>query len=198
MNNQSHTSLKVNEVLDFWFGRSNSPEFGKIQKKWFEKDLAFDEEVRSGFLSQYELAASGQLDSWQESPENCLALIILLDQFPRNMFRGTPQAFATDSKALAAAERAVENKFDRQLLPVQRWFIYLPFEHSENLEHQQKSVELFSNLQGETDSELVINYAIRHLEVIERFGRFPHRNQILGRETTPAEAEFLKQPGSAF
>ena len=153
MNNQSHTSLKVNEVLDFWFGRSNSPEFGKIQKKWFEKDLAFDEEVRSGFLSQYELAA---------------------------------------------AEQAVKNKFDRELLPVQRWFIYLPFEHSENLEHQQKSVELFSNLQGETDSELVINYAIRHLEVIERFGRFPHRNQILGRETTPEEAEFLKQPGSAF
>jgi uncharacterized protein (DUF924 family) len=198
MNNQSHTSSQVNEVLDFWFGRSNSPEFGKVQKKWFEKDLAFDEEVRSRFLAQYELAASGQLDSWQESPENCLALIILLDQFPRNMFRGTPQAFATDSKALAAAQHAVKNNFDRQLLPLQRWFIYLPFEHSENLEHQQKSVELFSNLQGEPDSESVINYAIRHLEVIERFGRFPHRNEILGRETTPEEAEFLKQPGSGF
>jgi uncharacterized protein (DUF924 family) len=198
MNNQSHTSSQVNDVLDFWFGRSNSPEFGKVQKKWFEKDLAFDEEVRSHFLSQYELAASGQLDSWQESPESCLALIILLDQFPRNMFRGTPQAFATDSKALAAAEQAVKNKFDRELLPVQRWFIYLPFEHSENLEKQQKSVELFSNLQGEPDSESVINYAIRHLEIIERFGRFPHRNQILGRETTPEEAEFLKQPGSGF
>lgn len=188
----------MNEVLDFWFGRSNSPEFGKVQNKWFEKNLAFDEKVRSGFLSQYELAASGQLDSWQESPESCLALIILLDQFPRNMFRGTPQAFATDSKALAAAEQAVKNNFDRQLLPVQRWFIYLPFEHSENLEHQQKSVELFSNLQGEPDSESVINYAIRHLKIIERFGRFPHRNEIIGRETTPEEAEFLKQPGSGF
>lgn len=188
----------MNEILDFWFGSSNSPEFGKVQKKWFEKDDNFDEEVRDRFLWQYEQAASGQLDSWQESPENCLALIILLDQFGRNMFRGTPRAFATDSKALAAAQHAVSNNFDRQLLPVQRWFIYLPFEHSENLEHQQKSVELFRNLQGEPDSESVINYAIRHLEIIERFGRFPHRNQILGRETTPAEAEFLQQPGSAF
>ncbi len=188
----------MNEVLDFWFGRSNSPEFGKVQRKWFEKDEDFDTEVRSGFLPQYELAASGKLDSWQESPDNCLALIILLDQFGRNMFRGTPQAFATDSKALAAAQYAVNNNFDRELLTVQKWFIYLPFEHSEDLEHQQKSVELFSRLQGEPDSKSVIDYAIRHLEIIERFGRFPHRNQILGRETTPEEAEFLKQPGSGF
>jgi uncharacterized protein (DUF924 family) len=190
--------MPVNEVLDFWFGRSNSPEFGQIQNKWFEKDLAFDEEVRSRFLSQYELAASGQLDSWQESPENCLALIILLDQFPRNMFRGAPQAFATDSKALSVAKHAVNNNFDRELLPIQRWFIYLPFEHSENLEHQHKSLELFTRLQNESGIESVVDYAIRHLEIIERFGRFPHRNQMLGRETTPAEAEFLKQPGSAF
>lgn len=188
----------MNEVLDFWFGRSNSPEFGKVQKKWFEKDAAFDTEVRSGFLTEYERAASGKLDFWQNSPENCLPLIILLDQFPRNMFRENPQAFATDSKALASAEYAVNNNFDSELLTVQKWFIYLPFEHSENLEHQQKSVELFSNLQGEPDSQSVIDYAIRHLEIIERFGRFPHRNQILGRETTPEEAEFLKQPGSGF
>ena len=188
----------MNEVLDFWFGRSNSPEFGKVQKKWFEKDEDFDTEVRSGFLTKYERAASGKLDFWQNSPENCLALIILIDQFPRNMFRENPQAFATDSKALAAAQHAVNNNFDRQLLTVQKWFIYLPFEHSENLENQQKSVELFSNLQGEPDSKSVIDYAIRHLEIIERFGRFPHRNQILGRETTPEEAEFLRQPGSGF
>jgi len=188
----------MNEVLDFWFGRSNSPEFGKVQKKWFEKDADFDAKVRSGFLPQYELAASSQLQFWQDSPENCLALILLLDQFPRNMFRETPQAFATDSKALAAAEYAVNNNFDSQLLTVQKWFIYLPFEHSENLENQQKSVELFSNLQGEPDSQSVIDYAIRHLEIIERFGRFPHRNQILGRKITIEETEFLKQPGSGF
>jgi len=188
----------MNEVLDFWFGRSHSPEFGKVQKKWFKKDADFDAEVRSRFRQQYELAACGQLDSWQDSPDNCLALILLLDQFPRNMFRGTPQAFATDSKALAIAEYAVNNKFDRELLTVQKWFIYLPFEHSENLEKQQKSVELFRQLSGDTDSTSVIEYAMQHLEIIQRFGRFPHRNQILGRETTPEEAEFLKQPGSGF
>lgn len=188
----------MNKVLDFWFGRSHSPEFGKVQNKWFKKDADFDAEILTNFLPQYELAASGQLDSWQDSPENCLALIILLDQFSRNMFRETPQAFATDSKALAAAQHAVNNNFDRQLLTVQKWFVYLPFEHSENLEHQQKSVELFRQLSGEPDSDSVIDFAIRHLKIIERFGRFPHRNQILGRETTPEEAEFLKQPGSGF
>ena len=114
------------------------------------------------------------------------------------MFRGTPQAFATDSKALATAEYAVKNNFDRGLLTVQKWFIYLPFEHSENLEQQQKSVELFRHLSGEPDSDSVIEYAMQHLEIIQRFGRFPHRNQILGRETTSEEAEFLKQPGSGF
>ena len=134
----------------------------------------------------------------QDSPENCLALILLLDQFPRNMFRGTPQAFATDSTALATAEYAVNHNFDRELLTVQKSFIYLPFQHSENLENQQKSVELFSQLSGEPDSDSLIEYALQHLVIIERFGRFPHRNQILGRETTPEEAEFLKQPGSGF
>jgi uncharacterized protein (DUF924 family) len=137
----------MNEVLDFWFGRSNSPEFGKVQKKWFEKNADFDAEVRSRFLLQYELAASGQLDSWQDSPDNCLALILLLDQFPRNMFRGTPQAFATDSKALATAEYAVNNNFDRELLTVQKWFIYLPFEHSENLEQPAKICQTISPTQ---------------------------------------------------
>lgn len=198
MNDRAETRLPAQEILDFWFGKSNSPEFGKSQKKWFEKDLAFDSEVRSRFLPQYESAVSGQLDSWQDYPQECLALIILLDQFSRNMFRGTPQAFAADSKALIAAEQAVNNKFDRELLPVQRWFIYLPFEHSENLAHQQKSVELFSQFSNDPDSAFVFDYARRHLEIIERFGRFPHRNQILGRETTPEEAEFLKQPGSGF
>jgi uncharacterized protein (DUF924 family) len=198
MNDRPETALPAREILDFWFGESNSPEFGKSQKKWFEKNLEFDSEVRSRFLLQYELAVSGQLDSWQDSARECLALIIILDQFSRNMFRGTPQAFAADSKALIAAEKAVKNKFDRVLLPVQRWFIYLPFEHSENIENQQKSVELFSQLGGDSENEMVIDYARRHLEIIDRFGRFPHRNQILGRETTPEEAEFLKQPGSGF
>jgi uncharacterized protein (DUF924 family) len=170
----------------------------KSKRSGLKKDADFDAEVRSRFMQQYELAASGQLDSWQDSPDNCLALILLLDQFPRNMFRGTPQAFATDSKALATAEYAVNNNFDRELLTVQKWFIYLPFEHSENLEHQQKSVELFRQLSGDTDSDSVIEYAMQHLEIIQRFGRFPHRNQILGRETTPEEASFSNNPVRDF
>ncbi|MGL5058554.1 MAG: DUF924 family protein [Microcoleus sp.] len=198
MKEPSATTSPAREILDFWFGKPDSPEFGNSQKKWFEKNLDFDSEVRSRFLQQYELAVSDRLNAWQDSPQECLAFIILLDQFSRNMFRGTPQAFAADGRALSAAEKAVKNKFDREFLPVQRWFIYLPFEHSENLSHQQKSVELFSQLGSDADSKMVIDYAKRHLEVIERFGRFPHRNQILGRETTPEEAEFLKQPGSGF
>ena len=198
MNNQLEARLQVDRVLTFWFGKSDSSNYGKPKKEWFTKDTAFDEEVRLRFFSDYELAASGKLDYWQKYPESCLALIILLDQLPRNLFRGKPEAFATDSKALTAAQYAVDNKFDSTFLPIQRWFIYLPFEHSENLEHQRKAVELFHQLSGDADSKSPIDYAIRHLEIIEKFGRFPHRNQILGRETTPEEAEFIKQPGSGF
>jgi uncharacterized protein (DUF924 family) len=149
-------------------------------------------------LSTYRQAAEGKLNHWQEQPLSCLALIILLDQFPRNIFRDRPQAFATDAQALEFAQYAVDRGFDRQLLPVQRWFIYLPLEHSENLEHQQQAVKLFSTLKDDPDSASAIDYACHHLRIIERFGRFPHRNRILGRSTTPQEEEFLKQPGSSF
>lgn len=189
---------RVNEILDFWFGRSDEPSYGKKRSIWFNKNSEIDQEVRTYFLTDFEQAVAGQLDDWQQSPRSCLALILLLDQFPRNMFRGTPQAFAGDSQALSAACHAVEAGFDKQLLTVQRWFIYLPFEHSENLAHQQQSVELFTSLSDDPDSASTIDYAIRHKSVIERFGRFPHRNQILGRKTSPEEAEFLKQPGSSF
>ena len=114
------------------------------------------------------------------------------------MFRGTAIAFATDPQALLAAQHAVNKGFDQELLPVQRWFIYLPFEHSENLDHQHQCVELFAALRSDLDSAATIDYAVRHFSVIERFGRFPHRNKILGRATTPEEAEFLQQPGSSF
>ena len=188
----------IEDILGFWFGKPGEAGYGKPRKVWFVKDAAFDEEVRLRFLADCELAAAGKLEDWQSAPAGCLALVILLDQFPRNMFRGQPQAFATDSQALFVAQHAVAQGFDRQMLPVQRWFIYLPFEHSENLEHQRRSVELFRRLSDDPDSADTIDYAVRHLEIIERFGRFPHRNQILGRETTPEEAEFLKQPGSSF
>lgn len=185
-------------ILTFWFGQPDESEYGKSRKIWFTKDPAFDREIRDRFYEDYKLAAAGTLDHWRELPQSCLALIILLDQFPRNMFRGQPQAFATDPQALAAAQYAVERGFDQQLLPVQRWFVYLPFEHSENLEHQNQCVALYQQLSDHPESLETIDYALRHRAVIERFGRFPHRNKILGRETTPKEAEFLKQPGSSF
>lgn len=189
---------KVTEILDFWFGSPKSVDYGKERSFWFTKNSEFDKELGDRFLLDYEQAARGELDYMQDSPQGCLALILLLDQFGRNMFRGTPKSFATDAKALSIAKNAVERECDRVLLPVQRWFIYLPFEHSENLADQERCVELFSTLSDDPASASTIDYALRHKAVIERFGRFPHRNKILGRETTPAEAEFLTQPGSSF
>lgn len=189
---------QAKEVLEFWFGTPDDPDYGQQRKIWFTKNPEFDQEVRSRFLSHYNQAATGKLDDWQASPASCLALIIILDQFPRNMFRGQPQAFATDSQALAAAKHAVTQKFDQELSPLQRWFIYMPFEHSENIDNQHQSVELFKKLSDQENLTEGLDYAKRHFKVIERFGRFPHRNQILGRETTPGETDFLKQPGSSF
>lgn len=185
-------------ILQFWFGSLEQPNYGKQRKEWFIKNPEFDHEVRAKFLEIYEQAATGNLDHWKESPLSCLALIILLDQFPRNMFREQPKAFATDEKALNLAKYAIAQGFDRQLLPVQRWFIYLPFEHSENLADHHLNIQLFSTLKDDPDSASTIDYAYRHLEIIERFGRFPHRNIILGRSTTLEEEEFLSQPGSSF
>lgn len=189
---------RVDEILEFWFGSPEHDNYGKQRKEWFTKKAHFDEDVRSRFLSDYELAAAGKLDEWKSSHRSCLALIILLDQFPRNMFRGDARTFATDAQALAAAQHAVKMQFDRQLPIVQRWFIYLPFEHSEDINMQRQSVALWQQLSDYPECADTISYAIRHLEVIERFGRFPHRNKILGRKTTPEEEEFLKQPGSSF
>ncbi len=189
---------RVDEILDFWFGSPQAVDYGKERSFWFTKNLEFDQELRLRFLPDYEQAAGGELDYLQDSPLGYLALILLLDQFGRNMFRGTPKSFATDAKALSVARKAIDRGCDRVLLPVQRWFIYLPFEHSENLADQERCVELFATLSDDPASANTIDYAIRHKAVIERFGRFPHRNKILGRETTLAEAEFLTQPGSSF
>ncbi len=185
-------------VLEFWFGSPESESYGKPRKEWFLKNPEFDEAVRSRFLSLYQEGATGNLNSWKHSPETCLALILLLDQFPRNIFRGDPRMFQTDKQALAIAKYALKNDYDRQLLNVQRWFIYLPFEHSEDLEMQYRAVSLFYRLKDDPDSTSTIDYAERHLKIIEKFGRFPHRNAILGRETTPEEIAFLKQPRASF
>ena len=187
-----------NEIRDFWFGREGEEGYEEFREAWFIKDSEFDREVRDRFEGAYEEAAAGKLDHWKDEAWSCLALIILLDQFPRNMFRGDPKTHATDAKALEAAHHAVEHAYDRELPPYGRLFVYLPFEHSEDLEDQRFSVELFRGLAAEMDSEDLLGYAVRHLEIIERFGRFPHRNEILGRVTTPEEAEFLRGPDSSF
>lgn len=185
-------------ILGFWFGYPEEIDYGKPKTYWFEKKPEFDEKVRDMFLEDYQKAAAGYLDEWIDLPETCLALILLLDQFPRNMFRGTPEAFATDWEALSAAQHAVSQGYDREFLPVQRWFFYLPFEHSENLDHQRQCLNLFQQLSDDPDSVTAIESALRHMEIIKRFGRFPHRNSILGRASTPEEKEFLKQPNSLF
>ena len=188
--------MKADEVLDFWFGREGEPGYGEFREEWFRKDPEFDREVRDRFEGLHEQAAAGALDDWKEDARSCLALVIILDQFPRNMYRGDPRSYATDRKAQETAEYAVDHALNRELPEFQRMFLYMPFMHSEDLAHQRRSVELFRGLgEDEADAD---SYAVRHMEIVERFGRFPHRNEVLGRPTTPEEAEFLKEPGSSF
>lgn len=189
---------EADEVLNFWFGREGEPGYGEFRRAWFRKDETFDDEVRERFGDLYERAASGALDGWRDDARSCLALVIVLDQFPRNMFRGDPRTHATDGKALEISRYGVDNALDRELPPFQRHFLYMPFMHSEDLEDQRRSVELFELLAAVPDGPDMTSYAVGHMEIVERFGRFPHRNGLLGRETTPEEAEFLAQPGSSF
>lgn len=174
----------LEDVLSFWF-----VETSPVQ--WFQVNPMFDEMVRDKFLDLFRFAEQGFCDDWARSAEGALALAILFDQFPRNMFRDTPEAYATDAKALEIAELAIERGFDQLFQPHKRLFLYLPFEHSENIEHQRRSVALCTQMKY--DDPLRYEYALRHMKVIERFGRFPHRNQILRRESTVEEIEFLKQ-----
>ena len=188
----------VDDILEFWFGRPEDDRFGKLRDKWFEKEPAFDAEIRQRFLAIYQRTAAGELDDLTETAKGALALIVVLDQFPRNMFRGQPGMYATDEKARALARLALDREFDRQLVPVQRIFLYLPFEHSETLADQNLSVALFEALPAIPSRDNESSSALRHREIIERFGRFPHRNAILGRDTTPAETAFLEEPNSSF
>jgi uncharacterized protein (DUF924 family) len=177
--------------LTFWFDAG--ADYGKAHERWFRKDPAFDREVRDRFLALHEALAGGTRVEWLERPRDCLARIIVLDQFPRNMFRGAPRAFATDPLALETARLAGDRGYDRGMLDVERQFVYLPFEHSESLADQQRACELMKPL-----GEDLYDWALRHQRIVERFGRFPHRNEILGRKSTAEELEFLKTPGSGF
>ena len=186
-------------IYDFWFGGPKLDEFGQSRKVWFVKDPAFDEEVRRRFIATFESAERGELQHWRDDAKHCLSLIILLDQFPRNMFRDTPRAFATDTLALNAARFATENHYDHAVVSVERMFFYLPFEHSESLDEQNRCVAFVEALiEADPSQAGFLDYALRHRDVIKRFGRFPHRNRILGRASTEAEIEFLTQPGSSF
>jgi uncharacterized protein (DUF924 family) len=189
---------RAEEVLDFWFGHEGDPEYGRFRDEWFRKDPAFDAGVTQRFTDLYEEAAAGELDGWHDEAESCLALVIVLDQFPRNMFRGDGRTHAQDGRALETARYAVEHALDRELPAFQRMFLYMPFMHSESVEDQRRSVGLFGDLAAEPGAPDVVSYAVAHREIVERFGRFPHRNEILGRETTPEEAVFLTTEGSSF
>jgi uncharacterized protein (DUF924 family) len=189
---------RAGEVLDFWFGREGDPEYGQFRNEWFRKDPDFDARVTEQFADLYEEAAAGSLDGWRDDAASCLGLVIVLDQFPRNMFRGDGRTHAEDDRALGASRYAVEHALDRELPAFQRMFLYMPFMHSESVEDQRRSVELFERLAGEEGAPDVVTYAVAHRDIVEQFGRFPHRNEILGRETTPEEAVFLTKEGSSF
>ena len=185
-------------ILEFWFGPADGPVYGKSRAEWFRKDDAFDAVLRERFGALHADVAAGKTAEWAQNVEGRLAQIIVLDQFSRNMFRNTPAAFASDPSALRLSRVLVVQGGDLSLLPVMRWFVYLPFEHSENLADQDEAVRLFRTLPPGPDADGVIEYAEKHRAVIRRFGRFPHRNAILGRPSTPEEATFLQMPGSSF
>ncbi|KZM51019.1 DUF924 family protein [Labrenzia sp. OB1] len=180
MTDQQITPL---DVLDFWWQAGPG--------KWFASDKEFDRECREGFLPAIEGALSGGLDPWMETADGSLALLLLLDQMPRNVFRGTADAFKADAKALSVAEQALASGFDRAFPKTVRGFFYLPFEHSEDIAHQERSVDLFRVL-GDKD---LYYYALLHMDVIRRFGRFPHRNSSLGRDTTSKEQAYMEDGG---
>lgn len=188
------TVLLIDQVLDFWFGTHDDPEYGHPKTFWFNSTPEIDQTIKDTFLSAYEKALAGELDDLMGSAEGCLTLVLILDQFPRNMFRGTGQAFASDKKALSISKHAIEKGFNNELTDFKCKFLYMPFMHSENLEDQNQGIELFRQI-GESSG---IDYAIMHRDIIARFGQFPHRNEILGRKSTPEEIEFLKGPNSSF
>lgn len=188
------------DVLDFWFLPADHPDFGTARAVWFRKDDAFDATIRERFGSLVEQAVAGGLRDWDaQGPSGMLARILVLDQFTRNAWRGLPASFAGDSLALSCAQQLVDSAAHDALLPLQRWFAYMPFEHAEDAGIQERSVALFAALAQANDGfDSALDYAHRHREVIARFGRFPHRNAILGRASTAEEEAYLAQPGAGF
>ncbi|MCY3767778.1 MAG: DUF924 domain-containing protein [Gammaproteobacteria bacterium] len=199
-------SETIESILVFWFGNSsNTLEIcSEKEPMWWSKNPEIDREITGRFETVTLAIAAGRLGEWQASPPGLLASIIALDQFPRNMYRGTAKSFAFDSMALGFANTMIGNGWDKELHRAYRGFSYMPFEHSEDIRDQRQCVSLFRQLHGLAPEEekdkfgAWVQFAIRHMEIIERFGRFPHRNPILERPSTGEEDEFLRQPNSSF
>jgi uncharacterized protein (DUF924 family) len=185
-------------ILDFWFANPGSAERDRPRDIWFKADAVFDATLRARFLGDHERAVSGAYHAWLDQPGGALALVLLLDQLPRNLFRDSPRAFASDPLARDAARRAVSRGFDQGIAPVRRWFFYLPFQHSEALADQELSLALSETLPDGEDKAVALDHARRHHAVIARFGRFPHRNRVLGRPSTPEEEAFLREKPIGF
>ncbi len=177
------------EVIRFWFEET-------MPQQWFQKNESFDDEIRDRFLCTYDMALKDLCADWTKEADGVLALALVLDQFPRNMFRNSPKAFDADAKILFIVKEALHKGFDKVLSAEKRHFVYLPFMHSEKIEDQRRSVDLFESLKG--DNPMSHEYAMKHFEVIEKFGRFPHRNETLGRVSTEEEYEYLSLPGAGF
>jgi uncharacterized protein (DUF924 family) len=195
---------RADEILAFWFGGSPAD-----RRRWFGKDAAFDAEIRAKFAADVERAAAGELAAWANDPRGALALVILLDQFPRNLHRGSPAAFAHDATALAVARAAMTLGHDAALPPVERAFLYMPLMHAEDREVQRDCAAAFHRLADDAAAagasaddtgylRMAADYADQHAAIVERFGRFPHRNAVLGRASTAEELAFLTEPGSSF
>ena len=180
------------DIHAFWFGAA-APD-----PRWFAGDPAFDAAIRARYGAAIEAALAGGFEAWSATPRGALAGVLLHDQFTRNVFRGTPRAFAGDPLALGLAGDAVDAGFDRALGPYERWFLYLPFEHSEDASVQDRSLRLFGALARETGRRDALDWAEKHAAIVRRFGRYPHRNAILGRASTAEELAFLGEPGSGF
>ena len=193
-------------IRDFWFG-SNPDDVVVAQQRsklWWSKNPDTDQDIRNRFEIQLQRAADNALTAWTESAAGLLALVLLTDQFARNMYRHTPKAFQFDAMAQDWCQTGLARGMDQMLRPIERVFFYLPLEHSEALAHQEQSVRLYARLYQEVPPEYMdtfrrfLMFALRHRRIIERFGRFPHRNEVLGRLSTPEEILFLKEPGSSF
>jgi uncharacterized protein (DUF924 family) len=191
-----HLPERARALLDFWFGPPDDPLRERHREVWFKSTPEFDAAVRHGFLADHEQAAAGALAAWEAAPHGALALLLLLDQVPRNIFRGTPRAYATDPQARAAADRSLARGFDQTISPCWRIFFHLPFVHSENLADQQRAVALSAALPPDPERSASRRHGRPYVEIIGRFGRFPHRNAILGRVSTPEEIAFLAGPDS--